>query len=329
MYKFDVENEFSQINREDKYVKTIISQMRILFVSKSIEDAPSSFVESQGKSLMSLNVEIEFFLIPNGGVIGYLKSFPSLMNKIKEFKPHLIHAHYGFCGLLSNIQRRIPVITTYHGSDINYRNNRVLSKISIFLSAFNIFVSEKQKNLVKPKINFTVLPCGINIKTFYPIDKLEARNKMNLDHKIKLILFSNYFSTKTKNAILAQNAVGQIKNANLIELKGYTPTEVCLLLNACDVALMTSFTEGSPLFIKEAMACNRPIVSTNVGDVKELIQDIEGCFITSYDLDDVKKKVINASKFDKVVNARIKVLKYDEHEIAKEIKTIYEKVYKV
>ncbi len=298
--------------------------MKVLFVSNSIEGAPSSFVESQGRTLIELGVEVNFFLVANKGIWGYLSTLPKLKKAIAEFGPQLIHAHYGLCGLLANLQRRLPVITTYHGSDINNKKVRLLSKICIKISAFNIFVSKKQIELAKPKKHFIIQPCGIATNTFRAMDKLDARKKMKLDPEKKIILFSNFFSMKVKNAQLAINAVKKIDNSQLIELKDYTPEQVCLLMNAADVALMTSFTEGSPLFIKEALACNCPVVSTDVGDVKELIDDLDGCSICNYDPDDVALKLIRAFKFAKISNGRERILPYDEHKVAENIKKIYD-----
>jgi glycosyltransferase involved in cell wall biosynthesis len=82
-----------------------------------------------------------------------------------------------------------------------------------------------------------------------------------------------------------------------MELKGKTRSEVALMLNAADAALMTSFTEGSPQFIKEAMACGAPIVSTPVGDVPELCKGLEGHFVVDYTAEEIKQALRKAIQF--------------------------------
>ena len=104
---------------------------------------------------------------------------------------------------------------------------------------------------------------------------------MKLEEKKKFILFASAFDNAVKNAPLAKEAVSlmQNDNAELLELKGFSREEVTLLMCAADAFLMTSFSEGSPQVIKEAMACGCPIVSVDVGDVKERVGGVDGCYV--------------------------------------------------
>jgi glycosyltransferase involved in cell wall biosynthesis len=97
-------------------------------------------------------------------------------------------------------------------------------------------------------------------------------------------------------------------------------------LNAADVLILTSLWEGSPNVIKEAMACNLPIVSTNVGDVKEVICNTEGCYITTFDAEDVAKKLEKAVQFGQRTNGRIKIAHLDDQVIARKIIGLYKEV---
>jgi len=302
--------------------------MKVLIVCSRNSGKIAPFILDQAESLKAIDVKIDFFTVSKKGLLGYLKSRKDLLLKIKEFQPDLIHAHYGLSGLLANLQRKVPVVTTYHGSDIN--NDRVYpySRICIFLSAFNIFVSDKNRLKAKQKKKQAVIPCGVDIELFKPTSKQKARQILNYKQEDKLILFAGAFDNKVKNAALAKAAVLHIQNANLIELKGYTREEVALLMNVVDVALMTSFTEGSPQFIKEAMACNCPIVSVDVGDVKDVIENITGCYLVNYDENDIAEKLQKVFDFSGRTTGRQRIieLSLDTETVAKRILEIYNQI---
>ena len=170
-------------------------------------------------------------------------------------------------------------MTTYHGSDINEKKLLPLSKMAMRLSAWNIFVSQKTIDIAKPRKKYSLLPCGIDFSELQLTEKSEARRRMKLDDNKRYILFAGAFDNEVKNALLAQKVVEEIQDVDLLELNGYSRDEVTLLMCASDAFLMTSVTEGSPQVIKEALACGCPIVSVDVGDVKERIDGVEGCFI--------------------------------------------------
>ena len=256
--------------------------MRVLVVASFNKGHFAPFIVEQVEALKEQGCEIEFFGLQGKGFRGYLHNVPQLKQKIREFRPDIIHAHYGLSGLFANLQREIPVVTTYHGSDINDKSALPFSKMAIRLSGWNIFVSRKIIEIAKPKKNYSLLPCGIDLHELQQMNKSEARQRMNLEANKRYVLFSGAFDNEVKNAPLARKAIEELQYSDvvLLELKGYSREEVALLMCAVDVLLMTSFTEGSPQVIKEALACGCPIVSVDVGDVKERIEGVEGCYVT-------------------------------------------------
>lgn len=257
--------------------------MKVLIVARYKERGFAPFVIQQVAVLEKLGVNCLYFPVKSKGVTGYLQHLKALKKAICEYHPDIVHAHYGLCGLLSNLQRRVPVVTTYHGSDINDKKVLPLSKIAMRLSAWNIFVSQKTIEIAKPKKKYSLLPCGIDLSDLQLTDKQEARTKMHLQNGKKYILFAGAFDNTVKNAPLAQESVALLndENVELLELKGYSHDEVTLMMCAADAFLMTSISEGSPQVIKEALACGCPIVSTDVGDVRERMDGVEGCFIAN------------------------------------------------
>ena len=135
-----------------------------------------------------------------------------------------------------------------------------------------------------------------------------------------------------KNAPLAQKAVEELNDANvtLLELKGYSRDQVTWLMCASDAFLMTSLREGSPQVIKEAMACGCPIVSVDVGDVKERMEGVEGCFVSkNRDPQELAGLLHKAITFERRTNGRERVIidGLDNKLIAEKLLDLYNKVY--
>lgn len=275
----------------------------------------------------AFKIEYDTFFIKGKGFTGYLNNISILKKKIKSFDPEIVHAHFGLSGLLACLQRKVPVVITFHGSDAYISRVMLISRITAEFSRFNIFVSEKIQKKIDGNHRYSIVPCGINLDAFYPIDMKVAREKLSMRSGKKYILFSSSFANTVKNSPLAFSAVNILNmNSELIELKDKSRDEVNLLLNACDLLLLTSKSEGSPQIIKEAMACNCPIVATNVGDIQEVIGSTEGCFITSFDSRDIADKIKLSIKFGKRTNGRKKIKHFDNELIAKKIYKIYKNV---
>ncbi|HEY5122403.1 MAG TPA: glycosyltransferase family 4 protein, partial [Ignavibacteria bacterium] len=258
-----------------------------------------SFIYEQTEALKKFNVEFEYFFIRGKGISGYLKNYRRYLRILKTFKPGIVHAHYGLSGLFANLQRKVPVITTFHGSDVFlFKFNRRLSRIANLLSVSSIVVNKKMGIILRNMTKIQVIPSGVDINRSYPLKISDTLSLRGIEGEKINILFSSRFDYYEKNYPLAKEVIALLGPAyNLIELKGYSREEVNLLMNSCDVALMTSISEGSPMFIKEAMACNCPVVSTDVGDVREVFGNTEGCYIASFSPVDVAENVKLALEF--------------------------------
>jgi teichuronic acid biosynthesis glycosyltransferase TuaC len=301
----------------------------------SVKDGPfifekhQVFIFEQAESLKLLGIEFEHFFISGKGLRGYFKSYLSLRRVLKN-KYDLIHAHNGFCGFITNLQRKVPVITTYHGSDINVSRLRMISYFPLINSKKNILVSQSQVKKLLIKKNSLIIPCGVNLKIFHPYKKSPLQIRESSIATQTNILFSSSFSNRIKNYKLANESIRLLspEKINLIELKDKSREEVCSLLNNCNLLLLTSFSEGSPQIIKEAMACNCPIVSTDVGDIRYIIGNTEGCFLTTYNPADVAEKLSLALKFSRTRGrtsglTRITDLGLTTENVAKQIFDVY------
>jgi glycosyltransferase involved in cell wall biosynthesis len=212
--------------------------MRILIVASDKNGHFAPFIEEQMAALQARGMEVLRYGITGKGIIGYLRELPALRRMIRKVRPDLIHAHYGLSGLLANLQRLVPVVTTYHGSDINVPAILRFSKIAMRLSAHNIFVSKVNVSLAYPKSfpvgkdfdteeklpslqgrggdrHFTLLPCGVNIPR--PWSELQTQwveqltlnlwVQGKLDKEIKYVLFAGAFDNAVKDPELAKSVI--------------------------------------------------------------------------------------------------------------------------
>lgn len=264
--------------------------MRVLLVCRfkpSYPDHVAPFIKEQAAALEQLGVTPDWYLIKGS----YVRNFLPFFQKIKELKPDLIHAHYGLSGLFATMQRKIPVVTTFHGSDIHQPGTLWLSKLAARLSSRSVFVSTDLLQKAGNPQNAVVIPCGVDTRIFKPMLKELARRQLQLPADKRFVLFAGSFDNPVKNPRLAIEATTGIPNLRLLELKGYTRAEVALLMNAVDACLLTSNSEGSPQFIKEAMACNCPLVSVRVGDVEERMKEVAGCYLVAHESAELKSTI--------------------------------------
>lgn len=279
--------------------------MKVLIVARCKQGRYAPFITEQVDALEKEGVQCRYYGIDKKGLFGYARNLRGFRRAVRDFQPDVIHAHYGLSGLFANCQRRIPVVTTYHGTDINDRHLLKVSRRAIRLSAFNVFVSRGNIEAAHPRTGrYALIPCGINLKDYPVLDKSEARVEIGWKADHHYILFSGSFDNRVKNAPLAQAAVERLENTSLIELKGYSRQQVARMMNAADALVMTSFTEGSPQVIKEAMACGCPIVSVDVGDVKEITAGVEGCFIAERSPESIALNLKIAIDFGKTTEGR-------------------------
>lgn len=210
--------------------------MKILIVASDKQGKFAPFIEEQMAALEARGMEVLRYGITGKGIIGYLRELPALRRAIRQHRPDIIHAHYGLSGLLANLQRCVPVVTTYHGSDINIPSILRFSKIAMRLSAHNIFVSVRSasialglcatsndlkdfKDLNDLKEGATekntLLPCGVNIPL--PWSELQTQRVgqltlnqwvySKLDKEIKYVLFAGAFDNAVKDPTLAHQVI--------------------------------------------------------------------------------------------------------------------------
>lgn len=289
-----------------------------------------AYIFDQCKGLKNRGFQVELFFIRGSGIAAYLKALSKLRAFLKKNTFDIVHAHYGYCGLVAGLVSPFPVVVTYHGTDLTESLSRVISCVSVQLSSWNIFVSKRLFELVipTPKSHYSILPCGVDLDEFFPKSKIQASAELGWDPKRKRVVFSSSFDNPVKNFPLAKSALDMIPELefDLIELKDKSRKEVALILNASDVLLLTSHSEGSPQIIKEALACGCPIVSVDVGDVRESIAGIQNCFLVKKDPEEIAEVVRKSLSSDKITGQYGLQKNLDNRFIIEHLSDIYQTI---
>ncbi len=311
--------------------------MKVLFVSSGNikKFGISPIVINQGNSLKEAGLEVLYYGIKGKGKLNYLKNIKSLRKFIKGSNADIIHAHYSLSAIIATIANtNKPMVVSLMGSD-SQAGFFFRSIIKLFYSFFwNVTIVKSQNikdNLAISKA--VILPNGVDFKLFKPSDKTEARKKVNFSSDKKYVVFIADPTREEKNLKLAKESIDLLKKEKPVELfvvfgeNGIDNNEIPDYLNAADALILTSTSEGSPNVVKEAMACNCPVVSTDVGDVKAVIGNTVGCYVTSYDAKDIASKISKAVDHGKT-NGRQDMAHLNSENIAAKLITVYSNIIK-
>jgi glycosyltransferase involved in cell wall biosynthesis len=242
---------------------------------------------------------------------GIVRNLRRLKSAIAEFHPHLLVSFYGtVVGAATRFSaRRLPFVITFAGSDLLGTSNPgaywrlrdfIGRRLSLWAaqSARQIIVQGKWLIEALPaalRAKTHNLPNGIDVDIFSPQERFEARCQLGWPEDEKVVLFNSGVGSGqiVKNLPLAQETLARLARrmdgVRLELLSTYPRQEVCLRMNAANCLLVTSFHEGSPGIVKEAMACNLPVLSVPCGDVAERLQGVEPSFICPYDAGELAK----------------------------------------
>jgi teichuronic acid biosynthesis glycosyltransferase TuaC len=228
------------------------------------------FVEEQVESIKRQGVEIDVMQIsPRSGRLRYLVGALGIFRATLTRHYDVVHAHYGPVGLLARCQIRAPVVVTLHGSDVNLATQRPLSRVAVAVANETIAVSHALAARMGQQ-NIHVIPCGVNLSLFRPMPVAEARRALGLAPDVPVVLFAASPSQSIKRFDRFLSAIRLLRREVAVLTLGDVPhLQVPLYLNAAECAVLTSDSEGSPVVVREALACNTPIVTVEVGDVRE------------------------------------------------------------
>lgn len=276
---------------------------KIIMIAKGIrvEDTNhfiSSFVRSQADSIEKHVELICFALDDTRSPIGILKNALKLRHKIRNIHPDIVHAQYGsttaLIGLLA-AYRKCPLVISLGGGDViedptartivQVLRSKLVIGVGRFCFQYAKGLIVKSSNLyaalpVSAKPIASILPNGVDITKFRLTPKAEVGRVLKLDFESKIVLFnrSQGSNREYKCIELAQSAISILKkkvsNVVFLATSNEPHERMPLYFNVADLLLVTSISEGSPNVVKEAMACNLPIVTVECGDVNERLKNV-------------------------------------------------------
>ncbi len=209
----------------------------------------------------------------------------------------LVHAHGGEAGVFARLYLRAPLVVTYYGSDLlgirrggdslplSSRLRREVVRQSARTAAATVTQSREMERALPAaaRVRNRVIPNGIDRSVFRPIDRAQARAELGWPQSERVSLFAGDPKLSVKRFWLAEaacrHAEERIGPLRLAATWGTAPERMPLVLNAADCLLLTSSSEGSPNIVKEAVTCGLPVVSTRVGDVEDILRNVEPSWI--------------------------------------------------
>jgi teichuronic acid biosynthesis glycosyltransferase TuaC len=306
-------------------------------------DATTHFIKRQAEFLRAAGVTVEvFFFAGRKNPLRYLWNWLRVRRRISLEHFDLIHAQFGQSGILA-LPKKLPLVVTFRGSDLQGiisdrtgrrtllgRINQLSSRLVARHADAVIVVSEHMKRFLPPGVAATVIPSGLDLSLFRPIPQAEARRRLGLPENRPIVVFAGRPTQARKRFGLAKRAVEALNQSLTAELHliwGVPHEEVPIHMSAGDVLLFTSSQEGSPNVVKEALACNLPVVSVRVADVAERLHGVLGSEVCDDDQPETLAAALErVLRRGKRSNGRQVVQALDEHRLTTKLIAIYRSV---
>lgn len=231
--------------------------------------------------------------------------FPRLIAKSVAGDYDIIHVNSGMVAPFGFLQHQRPIVITFWGDDLLgnrlYGLQSKIAKVCANRSSAVIVRSEEMAAALPCEAE--IIPSGVDMEKFRPVDRQDALRKVGWEHNARHVLFP-YDPIKSKKRYpVAKKVVDTVNERISDSVKLQTVFDVphdnmYLYYNAADALLLPSLREGSPNTVKEAMACNLPVVSTNVGDVQDRLNPVNISFVCESDseLEISLEKVLKSPK---------------------------------
>ena len=309
--------------------------MRILFVTNMYPtlERPGfgAFVWQQAEQLRRFGHVVDVVnILGFRSKLNYFKGALEVFRKTRAVIYDVVHAHYGQSAVPACFRSKAPIVVTLHGSDVLKRGlfQSFCSRVMSHWVDAVIVVSEDMRR----RIPGVVIPCGVDLNIFRPYGRGEARVRLRLQKDKCLILFPFDPARSVKRYDLAKAAVERLVkdgvDAELVTAFTVANSEMPWYYSAADAMLLCSDREGSPTSVKEALACNLPVVATNVGDVREIMRGVAGTQICAQDVSALAHGLREALDIARRggFEGRAAMTRYDQASTMQKVMSVYDDV---
>lgn len=265
--------------------------VRVLVVTNFMPDAGAPqrgrWVRDQVDEMRRREVEVDLFEFPRGRN-EYLPATRRLRALLRRERFDLVHAHYGLAGWVARLAGAKPLVVTYHGTDVRHHlvghlSRRLAWRVDLVAAVSRaLFEAEDGRPGLPPVPGSAVLPCGPDLSRFGPIPRERARRELGLDPEGRYLFFPANPARPEKRHDRAAE-VAAASEADLLTGGSIEPERMPLWLNAADAVLVTSDYEGFGMATVEALACDVPVLSTEVGIAPYALRGIDGCLCAGFD----------------------------------------------
>jgi teichuronic acid biosynthesis glycosyltransferase TuaC len=259
----------------------------------------------------------------------YVRAARAVRDAVRRHPVSVVHAHYGLTGAVAVTQRSAPVITTFHGSDTGYVPWQARVSRLVAARTTPLFVSRAGAEALGYP-GAAVLPAPVDVDRFVPIDRAEARGLLGWNPDAQYAMFPGARTNRRKRPDLFDAAVAEARRSvpqlETAALEGLSRDQVVLALNAADVTVMVSDWEGSPVTVRESLACMTPVVSVEVGDVREVIAGLPTCALAGRDASELGAAIAKAVTQPREPNLRERAAETSRPRIAEQLVALYEQV---
>jgi teichuronic acid biosynthesis glycosyltransferase TuaC len=267
--------------------------VRVLVVTNFMPDASAPqrgrWVRDQVDEVRRRGVDVDLFEFARGRN-EYLPATRRLRSLLRRERFDLVHAHYGLAGWVARLAGAKPLIVTFHGTDVRHHlvghlSRRLAWRIDLVAGVSRaLFEAEDGRPGLPAVPGSAVLPCGPDLSRFQPIPRGEARRELGLDPDRGYLFFPANPSRPEKRHHRAAEVAAACE-ADLLTGGSIQPEQMALWINAADAVLVTSDYEGFGMAAVEALSCDVPVLSTDVGIAPYALRGIEGCLCAPFDVD--------------------------------------------